>query len=118
MAFGTSDVLTVMRERSGAAFDVLRVDGGASANGWLMQFQADVLGVPVERAHVVESTALGAAGLAGVAAGVWPDAAAFLATRRFDRFAPGEGAAAARASVAGWQRAVRAALSWARDGAP
>jgi glycerol kinase len=116
MAFGTAEVLAVMRDRSGAPFDVLRVDGGASANGWLMQFQADVLGVPVERPHLVESTALGAAGLAGTAAGIWPDAAAFLATRRFDRFVPGEGAAAARTAVAGWDRAVRAALAWARDG--
>jgi glycerol kinase len=117
MAFGTAEVLGVMRERSGVPFDVLRVDGGASANGWLMQFQADLLGVPVERPHLVESTALGAAGLAGTAAGIWPDADAFLATRRFDRFVPGAGSQNARAAVAGWDRAVRAALAWARDGA-
>jgi glycerol kinase len=106
-----------MRERSGVPFDVLRVDGGASANGWLMQFQADLLGVPVERPNLVESTALGAAGLAGTAAGIWPDAEAFLATRRFDRFVPGAGSQNARAAVVGWDRAVRAALTWARDGA-
>ena len=115
MAFGTADVLRVMRERSGAPFAALRVDGGASANQWLMQFQADVLGVPVERPDLVETTALGVAGLAGISAGVWPSADAFLATRRFDRFSPGPGWNAAQDAAAGWARAVRAALSWARD---
>jgi glycerol kinase len=69
----------------------------------------------VERPDMVETTALGAAGLAGIAAGVWPDASTFLGTRRFQSFNPGVGAAAARASRKGWERAVRAALSWARD---
>ena len=70
MAYSTADVLAVMRERMSraAALDApLRVDGGASANDWLMQFQADVLGIPVERPQQVETTALGAAGLAGLA---------------------------------------------------
>ena len=107
-----------MRRAGGAPFDALRVDGGATANGWLMQFQADVLGVPVERPDLVETTALGAGGLAGIAAGVWRDANAFLATRRFDRFTPGDGASSARDAALGWARAVRAALSWARDGGP
>ncbi|MDQ6828166.1 MAG: glycerol kinase GlpK [Gemmatimonadota bacterium] len=115
MAYGTADVLSLMRERSGASFDALRVDGGASENGWLMQFQADVLGVPVERPDVIETTALGAAGLAGIAAGVWPDAESFGSTRRFDRWTPGDGVSAARDGAHGWARAVRAALSWARD---
>ena len=115
MAFGTADVLHAMRAASAVPFETLRVDGGASANGWLMQFQADVLGVSVERPDMVETTALGAAGLAGIAAGVWPDADAFLATRHFDRFAPGAGAGAARDAAEGWARAVRATLAWARD---
>ena len=120
MAYGTSDVLGVMRERSGTSFERLRVDGGATANAWLMQFQADVLGVPVERPDMIETTALGAAGLAGIAAGVWKDGGAFLASRRFDRFSPGAGQASARAGLAGWHRAVRATRAWARDtgGAP
>jgi glycerol kinase len=80
-----------------------------------MQFQADVLGVPVERPDVIETTAMGAGALAGIAAGVWPSAEAFLAARRYTRFVPGEGRAAAQASIAGWHRAVRAAVSWARD---
>jgi glycerol kinase len=91
------------------------VDGGATENRWLMQFQADVLGVPVERPDMAETTALGAAGLAGIAAGVWPDASAFLGTRRFQSFTPGANTASARASREGWARAVRGALSWARD---
>jgi glycerol kinase len=116
MAFATADVLELMQRRGRCSFDRLRVDGGATENGWLMQFQADVLGVPVERPDMAETTALGAAGLAGIAAGVWPDAPAFLGTRRFRSFTPGSGAAAARASRDGWARAVRATLSWARDG--
>jgi glycerol kinase len=120
MAYSTSDVLGLMRERSGASFDCLRVDGGAARNDWLMQFQANVLGVPVERPDMIETTALGAAGLAGIAAGVWRDAADFLATRDYDRFTPGgDGArdwqSRAREGAAGWARAVRAALTWARD---
>jgi glycerol kinase len=120
MAYSTADVLAVMRERMSAtaALDApLRVDGGASANDWLMQFQADVLGISVERPQQVETTALGAAGLAGLAAGIWRDANAFEATRVFRRFEPGEGHRAASAGAAGWARAVRATLSWARDSA-
>ena len=115
MAYGTADVLRVMRERAGVPFDRLRVDGGATSNDWLMQFQSDVLGVPVERPDNIETTALGAAGLAGIAAGVWPDGEAYLAGRRFRVFAPGEHASAAQDSIAGWRRAVRATLAWARD---
>ncbi|HET7790431.1 MAG TPA: FGGY-family carbohydrate kinase, partial [Gemmatimonadales bacterium] len=91
----------------------LQVDGGAAANDWLMQFQADVLGVPVARPDLIETTALGAAGLAGLAAGVWKSPGEFLAGRRFTRFTPGKGRAAARAGIAGWSRAVRTARFWA-----
>jgi glycerol kinase len=115
MAYGTADVLANMREVSGAPFDRLRVDGGATTNDWLMQFQADILGVPVERPDMVETTALGAAGLAGLAAGVWRDADGFLATRRFTRFTPRMDRDAAARLMAGWQRAVGASIAWARD---
>jgi glycerol kinase len=98
-------------------FDMLRVDGGAMQNEWLVQFQADVLGVPVERPEILETTALGAAGLAGIAAGVWPDAAAFVASRRTRVYEPGEGREAAEAAWRGWRRAVGATLAWARDDA-
>jgi glycerol kinase len=120
MAYGTADVLDAMSRRGGVTFAgpggaPLRVDGGATQNDWLMQFQADVLGVPVERPDMIETTALGAAGLAGIAAGVWRDADEFLARRRFTRFVPGDGATGARDGLRGWHRAVRAALAWARD---
>ncbi len=115
MAYGTADVLGLMRAKGRVPFDRLRVDGGATSNDWLMQFQSDVLGVPVERPDIVETTALGAAGLAGIAGGVWKDADAFLAARRFTRFVPGDGGAAARTGHVGWRRAVRGALAWARD---
>ncbi len=115
MAYATHDVLDDMRRAGNVPFDLLRVDGGATTNDWLMQFQADVLGVPVERPDLVETTALGAAGLAGLAAGVWRDGAEFLASREFARFAPGAGRDAAKLAYGGWRRAVRAALAWARD---
>jgi glycerol kinase len=116
MAYATRDVLDAMRAHTGLAIERLRVDGGATTNDWLMQFQADLLGVPVERPDLVETTALGAAGLAGLAAGIWATPDAFLASRTFRRF----DADAAEEDVAvlmrGWRRAVRAALAWARDG--
>jgi glycerol kinase len=80
-----------------------------------MQFQADMLGVPVERADMVETTALGAAGLAGLAAGVWKDADEFIGMRHFTSFTPRADAATMATLMGGWQRAVRAALYWARD---
>jgi glycerol kinase len=116
MAYGTADVLASMAESSGASFGALRVDGGASTNDWLMQFQADILGVAVERPDMVETTALGAAGLAGLAAGVWKDADEFLATRRFTTFTPAMDRTSAAALIAQWERAVRTAIFWARDG--
>lgn len=73
MAYQTADVLDAMRQDSGVALQSLRVDGGATANDWLMQFQSDVLGVAVRRPIVQETTALGAAYLAGLATGVWSD---------------------------------------------
>jgi glycerol kinase len=92
----------------------LRVDGGAAANDWLMQFQADVLDIPVERPDLVETTALGAAGLAGLALGVWRSTEEFLQGRRFTRFQPRMGARDRVAGLAGWKRAVSATLAWAR----
>jgi len=118
MAYGTDDVLVCMRQHAGVPpehFTRLRVDGGASQNDWLMQFQADVLGVPVERPDLVETTALGAAGLAGLATGVWPDTAAFIGKRRLTRFEPGPGRRDARAGAREWARAVDTALYWARQ---
>jgi len=115
MAYGTADVVKAVREHGGVDLDRLRVDGGATSNSWLMQFQADLLGIPVERPDMAETTALGAAGLAGIAAGVWSSPDEFLAAHRFTRFTPHHDRAAALDAYAGWGRAVRATLSWARD---
>ncbi len=115
MAYGTADVLDMMLAVSGGAFARLRVDGGAAQNDWLMQFQADVLGVPVERPANVETTAFGAAGLAGIAAGVWADAAQFHASQSAATFHPSRARAEVAAWRRGWTRAVRAAVAWARD---
>jgi glycerol kinase len=116
MAYATRDVVEAMRALGAGSLEWLRVDGGAAANDWLMQFQADQLGVPVERPDMVETTALGAAGLAGIAAGVWESPREFLAGRAFTRFEPAADRARPDADHAGWLRAVRATLEWARDG--
>jgi glycerol kinase len=113
MAFSTLEMLEAMTADAKTSPQALQVDGGAAANDWLMQFQADVLGVPVARPDVLETTALGAAGLAGLGAGVWRDAGEFLAGRKFARFEPGPEGATARALVPDWRRAVSAALHWA-----
>ncbi len=86
MAFSSAELVGMMRDDAGLGAGALRVDGGASANDWLMQFLADVLGAPVERPDMFETTALGAAGLAGITLGVWRDTEQFLEGRRFTRF--------------------------------
>ena len=115
MAYGTADVMGAMQRRGGATLPALRVDGGATTNGWLLEFQADLLDVPVERPALVETTALGAAGLAGLAHGVWRTADDFVASQRVSRVEPGLGRTEARRAYEGWQRAMRATLRWARD---
>ena len=116
MAFSTKEVLASMTAGAKLRLHALQVDGGAAANDWLMQFQADLLGVPVARPDVVETTALGAAALAGLAVGVWNAPQEFLAARRFTRFLPGPNARAVRAREAEWRRAVETTLHWAAAG--
>jgi len=100
--------------RGGVA--VLRVDGGASANDLAMQFQADVLGVPVVRPACIETTALGAAYLAGLQVGFWPDIDTIAGQWREDvRFTPSMEAARRAESLARWRRAVERSRDWARD---
>jgi glycerol kinase len=115
MAFATAELLVTMTGGAQLSVPALRVDGGAAANDWLMQFQADVLGVPVERPDMVETTALGAAGLAGLALGVWRSTEDFLAGRRIARFEPNLDPAERARRLSAWERAVRAALAWARS---
>jgi glycerol kinase len=113
IAFQSADVLDAMQKDAGITLSELRVDGGASANDLLMQFQADVLGVPVVRPKVLETTALGAAYLAGLAVGYWKSDADVTSNWRVDRrFEP----AMSRERVAemrrGWQKAVERAKGW------
>jgi glycerol kinase len=111
MAYGTNDVLGLMRDMSGVAFDRLRVDGGATVNDWLMQFQADIIAVPVQRPEIVETTALGAAGLAGIASGVWNDSSEFASVRKFTTFNPTMSETERSSLIAGWNKAIGATLS-------
>jgi len=113
MAFSTKDVLDAMVADAKLKLSSLQVDGGAAANDWLMQFQADVLGVTIARPDLVETTALGAAGLAGLGAGLWKSAEDFLAGRQFTSFAPSAHRKAVQTRAAEWHRAVQAALHWA-----
>jgi glycerol kinase len=112
IAFQSADVLEAMNRDAGIALAELRVDGGASANDLLMQFQADLLGVPVVRAGITETTALGAACLAGLAMGVWDEPAIRQNWKAGARFEP----CMSREEVAqrrhGWQRAIERARNW------
>ncbi|OGW81440.1 MAG: glycerol kinase [Omnitrophica bacterium RIFCSPHIGHO2_02_FULL_51_18] len=113
IAYQTRDILEVMQQDTKARFKVLRVDGGASANNFLMQFQADILRIPVERPKVLETTALGAAGLAGLAVGFWKNRESFNRLRRVDRFfRPQMKKSAADRLYARWQKAVGRSLGW------
>jgi glycerol kinase len=114
MAYSSAELLSTMATVGHLTVPALRVDGGAAANDWLMQFQADILGIPVERPDMVETTALGAAGLAGLAVGVWRSSAEFVDCRKFTRFEPRLGREAREGLLAGWHRAVTAALAWGR----
>jgi glycerol kinase len=113
MAFSTLEVIEAMEADAGLEALELRVDGGASLNDWLMEFQAGILGVPVRRPGLVETTALGAAGLAGLSSRVWASGDEFLG-------ALGEGAVfepaltdeGRKPMVEGWNRAVHAARAW------
>ncbi len=118
MAWSSAELVAAMTRDAGTAIATLRVDGGAAANDWLMQFQADALGIPVERPDMVETTALGAAGLAGLALGLWRTPEEFIAGRRFTVFEPGMAGEERRRRREEWSRAVRAALAWARDCEP
>jgi len=115
IAFQSADVLDAMQKDAGITLSELRVDGGAAANDLLMQFQADVLGVPVVRPKVLETTALGAAYLAGLAVGYWKSdreiASNWRIDRRFEPKMPRERVAELRGK---WAQAVERAKAWAQ----
>ena len=117
IAFSSADLLAGDdRGRAGSRSRRCGWTAARAANDWMMQFQADVLGVPVERPDMVETTALGAAALAGLALDVWKQPGEFLAGRRFTRFTPAMDRAERGRRVREWERAVRAALAWASEG--
>jgi glycerol kinase len=114
IAFQSADVLEAMERDAGIRLTELRVDGGATANNLLMQFQADILGVPVVRPKVLETTALGAGYLAGLAVGFWKDASDVAANWQVDRtFEPTLPRDRADALQARWHKAVARAKDWA-----
>jgi glycerol kinase len=107
------DVLKAMEADASVPISELRVDGGATANNLLMQFQANLLGCKVIRPNVVETTALGAAYLAGLAVGYWTDQEQIKELWRAEKeFAPEGDAAVIAKGIKGWKRAVDAAQAW------
>lgn len=115
LAYQTNDVLKAMEEDSGIKLEALKVDGGACANNFLMQFQSDILGVQVDRPEVIETTALGAAYLAGLAVGYWKDKEDISKNWAISRsFAPDMNAARREELLEGWHKAVDRSIGWAK----
>jgi glycerol kinase len=115
IAFQVADVLDVMKVDSGIPLNELRVDGGAAANNLMMQFQADILRVPVIRPKIIETTALGAAYLAGLATGFWKDRAELHRVWEIDRaFEPGMSSDEAAQRRRRWAAALQRARDWER----
>lgn len=113
IAYQTRDLAEAMQKDAGVPLADLKVDGGASLNDLLMQFQADLLGVSVRRPVVAETTALGAAYLAGLAVGYWSDTAELARHWSLDReFRPGLAPERREALYRRWQEAVRRSLRW------
>ena len=113
IAFQTRDVLQAMQDDSGITLKALKVDGGAVANNFLMQFQSDILGVPVDRPMITETTAMGAAFLAGLAVGFWKDKAEIASKWNVDRtFNPGMSSTARESKYKGWKKAVERSRAW------
>ncbi len=116
IAYQTRDVVECLQADSGLVLDTLRVDGGAAQNDFLMQFQADILGVPVQRPAVLEVTAMGAAALAGLGVGFWQDAAEIETNDTGGRrFEPSIRADQRASLCAGWKRAVERSRDWVQD---
>jgi glycerol kinase len=115
IAFQTRDLMEAMEGDAGTAIRSIRVDGGASVNSFLMQFQSDILGKPLVRPRSPETTALGAAFAAGLAAGVWRSREEIAALWQADTiFQPSLPEAERRTLVAGWTNAVRSARSFGK----
>lgn len=116
ICYQVNDVLAAMQADSGIPLNTLRVDGGASANNYLMQTQADIINAPVARPRCVETTAMGAAFLAGLAVKYWADTEEIKHSRETEReFYPSISEAERGARTAGWNRAVKCAYGWAKE---
>jgi glycerol kinase len=116
IAYQTRDVLELMRNECGIELCELRVDGGACANNFLMQFQSDILGVPVERPEIIETTALGAAYLAGLAVGFWKDQSMIAERRKVNRkFKPDMSEDKRKELYDNWKKAVKRAMHWEEE---
>ena len=116
LAYQTADVLFAMEADAGAKLAALKVDGGACANNFLMQFQADIIGAPVQRPKCVETTAMGAAYLAGLAVKYWATKEDVIKNWAIDRvFEPKMDEATRKALYTGWQKAVKCSFGWAKD---
>jgi len=110
------DLLDAMEQDAGKQVDVLRVDGGASVSRFLMQFQADILRKAIDRPQSVETTAMGAAFLAGLSAGLWKNIDEMSRLRRSDsRFIPTMDSAQSEKLLRGWRRAVERSRDWAEE---
>jgi glycerol kinase len=117
IAYQTRDVLESMEEDSGMELKELRVDGGAAINEFLMQFQSDILGVPIVIQATTETTALGAAYLAGLAVGFWKDQAQIVTNYRVKRrFIPRMNSRERESLYRKWKRAVERARGWKEEG--
>jgi glycerol kinase len=116
IAYQTNDVLKAMESDAGISITELRVDGGATINNALMQFQSDMLQVPVLRPEVYETTALGAAYLAGLAVGYWDSVEELQKQWLVNaRFTPNMPIEKVTSLLKGWRRAVKASIAWADD---
>ena len=116
LAYQVNDILVAMQADSGIKLAALNVDGGASANNLLMQMQSDISGAPVQRPTCVETTAMGAAYLAGLAVGYWASKEDVVRNRAIDRvFHPEITAEERAAKVKGWSKAVKCSYGWAKD---
>ena len=114
IAYQSLELVKAMEKDSGTVLQVLNVDGGASRDAFLMQFQADIMNKTVKRPVVKETTALGAAYLAGLATGFWQDKQQLIATRRYDgTFEPDMDSERREKLFRGWQKAVGRSMNWA-----
>src|SRR6185369_18950 len=115
LAFQTKDILNAMQEDAGLTLASLKVDGGACSNNILMQFQADILNTEVERPEIIESTALGAACLAGIQVGLWKKESIIKNRKIEKQFIPNMEESQRSKLYKGWQKAVKRTMGWTKE---